>query len=105
MKALKIVAAAAVALAALYFLAAVTLIYWPADIFKDRTPPPAPTLVDYPHAERRFVARDGKQLFARVFGPAAETSIVLVHGFGVNSDAYQNAASAWAEASGARVVA
>jgi pimeloyl-ACP methyl ester carboxylesterase len=49
--------------------------------------------------------RDGKQLFARVFGAAGETTIVLVHGFGANSSFYQPAASAWAEASGARVVA
>ena len=105
MKALRIVGAAVVALVVVYFLAALALIYWPAEIFKDRSPPPAPAGADYPHAERRFVARDGKQLFARAFGPAAETTILLVHGFGVNSAAYQGAATAWAEASGARVLA
>src|SRR5262249_32650922 len=103
-KALKIIGAVVVALAAVYFLAALTLIYWPAAIFEGQSPPP-PARADYPHAERRFVARDGKQLFARIFGPEAETTILLVHGFGVNSGAYEKAASAWTEASGARVLA
>src|SRR5262252_8760606 len=103
MKALKVVGIGLLVVVAVYLIAGLTLIYWPANT--DRPPAAAPASAEYPHAERRFVMRDGKQLFARVFGSAGGTTIVLVHGFGVSSAAYQRAASSWAEASGARVVA
>ena len=103
MKVLKIVGLGLVTLVAVYLAVGLALVYWPADT--ERPPAAAPASAEYPHTERRFVMRDGKQLFARVFGAANEATIVLVHGFGVNSSAYEHAATSWAEASGARVVA
>jgi len=100
---LKFIGGGLVALVVLYLIVGLALIYWPADT--NLWPVPTPPQGDYPHAEQRYLMRDGKQLFARVFGSSPETTIVLVHGFGANSEPYQRAASAWAEASGARVVA
>src|SRR5262245_8336695 len=98
MKALKVVGIELLAVVAVYLIVGLALVYWPANT--DRPPAAvAPALAAYPHAERRFAMRDGKQLFARVFGSAGGTTIVLVHGFGGNSSFYQQAASSWAEAS------
>jgi pimeloyl-ACP methyl ester carboxylesterase len=92
------------ALVAAYVVLALALIYWPVDIFNHRPPAPAVADGDYPHAERRFVMRDGTHLFARVFGAQTDTTIILVHGFGVDSSAYQRVASPWNQATGARIV-
>jgi pimeloyl-ACP methyl ester carboxylesterase len=102
---LRIIGKGILALIAAYFVLAFALVYWPAAIFKNSPPVPAAAQADYPHSEQRFVMRDGKRLFARVFGPPADTTVVLVHGFGVNSSAYQNGASLWKQASGARIIA
>jgi alpha-beta hydrolase superfamily lysophospholipase len=105
MKILRIVGLGIAALVATYFLLALALIYWPVTIFGGRPPAPAAVQGAYPHMERHFRMRDGKALFARVFGAPGDTAVVLVHGFGVDSGAYQHAASLWNEASGAEIVA
>lgn len=105
MKILKFLGIGLLAFALAYAGLALALVYWPVSIFKNRLPEPAPAHADYPHTEERFLMRDGQHLFARVFGPASETAILLVHGFGVTSAPYSRAASEWAEASGARVIA
>ncbi len=100
----RIVAIVIAALAGAYLVLALALVYWPADTFPHGPPPPALTQESYPHAEQRFLMRDGKHLFARVFGTELETTIVLVHGFGVDSSAYERIAGPWHEATAARII-
>ncbi len=103
-KALRIIGIGVLGLVGIYLVLALALIYWPSDGFNQRPPSPAVAQGDYPHAERLFMARDGTHLFARVFGTATDTTIILVHGFGVDSSAYQRVVSPWSKATGARIV-
>src|SRR6185312_13253167 len=102
---LKFAAIGIVGLIAGYGALACALVYWPVNAFRGTTPAPVVAQRSYAHTEQHFLMRDGKHLFARVFGAPSDTTIVLVHGFGVDSSAYQAVACLWHEATGARVIA
>lgn len=102
---LRIAGISIVALIAGYAALAFALVYWPVNVYKGTTPAPVVAQREYPHKEQHFLMRDGKHLFARVFGAPSDTTIVLVHGFGVDSSAYQAPSSLWHQVTGARVIA
>jgi alpha-beta hydrolase superfamily lysophospholipase len=81
------------ALAGLYLALALALTFWPAggppDIARQIHPPsetatPAVPVADAGFATRRFIARDGQILFARVFQAPSSTTVLLVHGVGAD---------------------
>lgn len=90
---------------AVFWVVALGLVYWPVDALEGTTPAATVPHRQYPHTEQHFLMRDGKHLFARVFGAPSTTTIVLVHDFGLDSSAYQDAATLWNHATGARIVA
>jgi alpha-beta hydrolase superfamily lysophospholipase len=92
-----------------YFCIGLILIYWPMPDFPEAAPAPAtPPATDQSppaYTQRFFTMRDGKRLFARVIGAEADTTVILVHGFGVSSEPYQRAAALWNQSSAAQIVA
>jgi alpha-beta hydrolase superfamily lysophospholipase len=117
MRVLKIIGLSLAALVATYFLVAVGAVLWPAEIFVDQAIPTTAQFAllqrasgirtdqVYPHREQRFVARDGVQLFARVFGQPAKRTIVLLHGVASDSSAMSDSAGRIHAETGAQVIA
>jgi alpha-beta hydrolase superfamily lysophospholipase len=117
MGALKIIGYILAGLVALYGAAAVGATFWPETIFTNSvmvTPDVFAarqrasgvlTEQTYPYAERRFAARDGAQLYSRLFGAPASTTVVLVHGVTADSSQMNVPAGLLQVATGAQVIA
>jgi alpha-beta hydrolase superfamily lysophospholipase len=117
MRVLKVIGFSLVGLVATYFMVAIGAVLWPARIFSNQAAPTAAEFASrqrasgvrteqvYPYQEQRFIARDGVQLYARVFGKPAERTIVLLHGVTSDSSAMNDSAGQIHAATGSQAIA
>ncbi len=99
-----------------YFGIALALTFWPDSVFKNARLTPAQVAAiaaesgsgaeqSYAFTARRFKMRDGAEIFARIVGAPAQTTILLVHGVASSGSALLEPATLLSQATGARVIA
>lgn len=103
-KLLRILLILVIALAAVYVVAALVMIFLPEPTFATGPFPvaPAPAVDDYQPAT--FTMRDGTELFARRFPANSDDTILLLHGVTADSSVFNASAERLRQASNAEVV-
>ena len=104
-KLLRILLILVIALAAVYVVAALVMIFLPEPTFATGSfsIEPAPAVDDYQPAT--FTMRDGTELFARRYPANSDDTILLLHGVTTDSSNFQTSAERLRQANNAEVVA